>query len=55
MRNAPAGFILECGKQGIVDGISDLNDRSTDEFAEALLIADLFGERNAADEDDLLP
>ena len=55
MRDAPAGFILERGEQGVVDGISDLYDRSTDEFAEALLIADLFGERDAADEDDLLP
>lgn len=54
MMDAPARLIVECGEKRIMHCISDLYYRATNEFAKALLIANLFTESHTSYEDDLL-
>lgn len=51
VRNAPALLVVERREEGVVHGITDLDDGATDELSESLLIADLLGQIGTSDED----
>lgn len=50
--NSPALFVVEGCEEGVVDCGADLDDGTAYVFLKALLIADLFGEGGAGNEDD---